>query len=682
MMEKLDRQTTDLTEKLVDKLAQLMPDIVTEAVDDAGNVVRSVDFDTLRENLTGSVAEGRRERYQFTWPGKAKARLEARTPTSKTMRPCPERSVDWDTTQNLYVEGDNFEALKIMRETYAGKVKLIYIDAPYNTGHDFIYDDDFAETSAEYAAGSGDYDEEGGRLVPNPESNGRFHSDWCSMMYPRLLLARDLLSADGAIFISIDDNEAANLQKICEEVFGAQCFVGNISWQRTYSPRNDSKGIPSEVEHLLVFSKMPNWNPKKLPRTDEMNAGYGSPDRDPHLWASGDAAAPGGADHQGMVFAIQHPFRGDLLYPPVGTHWRMGQSDLLRTMNEWAPYELREIDDSEERARVCGIAPLEVRQGVKAVMLTVPSDQGKQLAQERYDKGSWPILYFTSGGSGGIRRKRYLDESIGRTATNLWPYAEVGHTDEGKKELKAHFNGAIPFDTPKPVRLMDRILTIASDKNSIVLDFFSGSASMGEAVMRKNAEDGGTRRFVLVQIPEQASGAFDTLCDVGEERIRRVGVKVRAEMESVNAPLRLGEEPKAMPDLGFRVLRVGDSVLRDVHADPTSTGQASLLDLIDNMEEGATPFDLLFQVLPKFRIPYSARIEEREVDGRTVLDVEDGQLLACFDEDVSTATIEAIARSRPLYAVFRDASFADDSAVANLEELFKTFSPDTIRRVI
>ena len=302
MIEKIERRTPDLTDELVDKLAELMPDIVTEDLDAEGNVVRSVDFDTLRENLTGSVADGRRERYQFTWPGKAKARLEARTPTAKTMRPCPEKSVDWETTQNLYVEGDNLEALKIMRETYAGKVKLIYIDPPYNTGHDFIYDDDFAETHAEYAASSGEFDEEGGRLVANPESNGRFHSDWCSMMYPRLLLARDLLSPDGAIFISIDDGEAANLQKVCEEVFGAQCFVGNISWQRTYSPRNDAKGIPVEVEHLMVFSRQPNWIPGYLPRTESMNALYGSPDADSKLWASGDPAAPGAVTHQGMVY--------------------------------------------------------------------------------------------------------------------------------------------------------------------------------------------------------------------------------------------------------------------------------------------------------------------------------------------------------------------------------------------
>lgn len=675
-MNTIERHTPDLTQENIDKLAELFPDVVTEDIDVDGNVIRAIDFDALRDDLPGSVVEGRRERYQFTWPGKAKARLEARTPTSKTMRPCPEKSIDWDTTENLYIEGDNLEALKIMRETYAGKVKLIYIDPPYNTGHDFIYDDDFGQTNVEYASGSGDYDEEGGRLVSNPESNGRFHSDWCSMMYPRLLLARDLLSPDGAIFISIDDNEAANLQKICEEVFGAQCFVGNISWQRTYSPRNDAKGIPVEVEHLMVFSRQPNWIPGYLPRTESMNALYGSPDADSKLWASGDPAAPGAVTHQGMVYGIQHPFTGEIMYPPTGSCWRIGQPGLLSIMCQWAPYELRDLDDAQQRADICGIKAEEVRAGIKGVMLSVPLDEAKALARARYDEGSWPLLYFTQGGKGGMRRKRYLDENVGRVATNLWPHSEVGHTDEAKKGLKRLFGGTIPFDTPKPVRLMDRILTIASDKDSIVLDFFSGSASMGEAVMRKNAEDGGKRRFVLVQLPEQASGNYTTLCDVGEERLRRV----RADIAPKDDQLRL--DTNNVSDLGFRVLRIDGSALRIVDANPASTTQASLLDLIDNLEEGAGPLDLLFQVLPKFRIPYSCKIEEREVDGRTVLDVNGGQLLACFDEDVSTATVEAIAKARPVYAVFRDSSFADDSAVANLEELFKTFSPDTIYRVI
>lgn len=681
-MEKISRETPDLTQENIAKIAALFPDVVTETKDADGNVTLAVDFDALRDDLSGDVVDGPRERYQFTWPGKREAKLEARRPTKKTMRPCPEKSKDWDTTENLYIEGDNLEALKIMRETYAGKVKLIYIDPPYNTGHDFVYDDDFSKTRAEYDAESGDYDEEGGRLVANPESNGRFHSDWCSMMYPRLMLARDLLSEDGAIFISIDDNESKNLRAICDEVFGAACFVGDVIWQKTYSPRNDSKGIPTVAEHILIYCRVSGWIPQRLPRTEAMNAGYGSPDGDSLLWSSGDPAAPGAVTHQGMVYGIQHPFTGKIFYPPTSSCWRVGQPGLLDILCQWAPYELRDLHDEEERAKVCGISPREVRPGIKAIVLSVPVEEAAKIARNRYEEGSWPLMYFTGGGTGGMRRKRYLDESQGRVCDNLWLHEEVGHTDEAKKGLKKLFDGSAPFDTPKPVRLLDRILTIASDKDSIVLDFFSGSATTAEAAMRKNAEDGGNRRFVLVQLPEEASGGWGNLCNVGEERIRRAGEKIRAEVDTANEQLELGAEPRSVPDIGFRVLRVDDSCLKDEHAMPEQYEQASLDLFTDNSAEDALPLDLLFQVLPAFRIEYSAKIVEREIGGKTCFDVNDGQLIACFDEDVDTVALEAIAKERPLYAVFRDACFSNDAAVANLEELFKTFSSDTIRKVI
>ena len=655
---------------------------MTEATDDEGNVRLTVDFDALRDDLSGEVVDGPRERYQFTWPGKREAKLEARRPTKKTMRPCPEKSKDWDTTQNLYVEGDNLEALKIMRETYAGRVKLIYIDPPYNTGHDFVYDDDFSKTRAEYDAESGDYDEEGGRLVANPESNGRFHSDWCSMMYPRLLLARDMLSDDGAIFISIDDNESKNLRAICDEVFGGACFVGDIAWQKTYSPRNDSKGIPAEVEHVLAYSRHPEWIPGRLPRTADMDDRYSSPDGDPRSWKAGDASAPGAATHQGMVYAIQHPLTGELLYPPNGRCRPFGGYSMLNLMSEWAEYEWVDIHDEERRAQICNIPVGEVRQGVKALMLKSPCEKTFKESRARYDGGNWPLLYFTSGGNGGMACKRYLDEMDGRMPTNLWPYSEVGHTDEAKKHLKALFDGSAPFDTPKPVRLLDRILTIASDKDSLVLDFFSGSATTAEAVMRKNAEDGGNRRFVLVQLPEEVSGSWANLCNVGEERIRRAGAKIATEIEEANKQLELGADPKSVPDVGFRVLSVDDSCIKDERVRPAEYDQAQLDLFADNAVEGAEPLDLLFQVLPAFRIPYSANIVERELGGKACLDVNDGQLIACFDVNVDTEALEAIARERPLYAVFRDAFFSNDAAVANLEELFKTFSPDTVRKVI
>lgn len=681
-MDKISRETPDLTQENIAKIAALFPDVMTEAADADGNVRLAIDFDALRDDLSGEVVDGPRERYQFTWPGKREAKLEARRPIKKTMRPCPEKSKDWDTTENLYIEGDNLEALKIMRETYAGKVKLIYIDPPYNTGHDFVYDDDFSQTRAEYDAQSGDYNKEGGRLVANPESNGRFHSDWCSMMYPRLMLARDMLCDDGAIFISIDDNESKNLRAICDEVFGAACFVGDVIWQKTYSPRNDSKGIPTVAEHILVYCRVSGWIPQRLPRTEAMNAGYGSPDGDSLLWSSDNPAAPGAVTHQGMVYGIQHPFTGKIFYPPTSSCWRVGQPGLLDILCQWAPYELRDLHDEEERAKVCGISPKEVRPGVKAIVLSVPIEEAAKIARKRYEEGSWPLMYFTGGGTGGMRRKRYLDESQGRVCDNLWLHEEVGHTDEAKKGLKKLFEGSAPFDTPKPVRLLDRILTIACDKDSLVLDFFSGSATTAEAVMRKNAEDGGNRRFILVQLPEETSGGWGNLCNVGEERIRRAGEKIRAEGDKANEQLELGAEPKPVPDIGFRVLRVDESCLKDEYAAPDQYDQAQLDLFADNAAEGAAPLDLLFQVLPAFRIEYSAKIFERVLGGKTCFDVNDGQLIACFDEDVDTAALEAIAKERPLYAVFRDACFSNDAAVANLEELFKTFSPDTIRKVI
>ena len=679
-MEKINPATTDITQENIERLIELFPSVATETRDEEGNAHRSVDLDALLE-LIGDVAEGQRERYQFTWPGKRAAKEEARRIIDKTLRPERERSVNWDDTQNLYIEGDNLDALKILRSTYAGKIKLIYIDPPYNTGHDFIYDDDFAQTRAEYDTESGDFDEEGGRLVANLEGNGRFHSDWCSMMYPRLLLARDLLSSDGAIFISIDDNESKNLRAICDEVFGAGCFAGDIAWQRTYSPRNDSLGIPSEVEHILVFSKQPGWTPGRLPRTAEMDGRYDTPDNDPTPWSSGDAAAPGAATHHGMVYAIQHPITGELLYPSNGRHWTFGQSQMLEIMSEWADYELRSIDDADRRAQICGCAVGDI-EPIQGILLRDDSDQTHAAARERYAQGNWPRLYFTSNGNGGIRCKRYLNAVEGKLPTNLWPYADVGHSDEAKKGLKKLFDGAAPFDTPKPVRLMDRILQIGGSDDSLVLDFFSGSASMAHAVMQKNAEDAGNRRFILVQIPEETTGEYANLCEIGEERIRRAGAKIVAEVEEANRQLKIGEDPKPVPDVGFRVLRIDSSNFTDTYATPDAYDQGQLNLFEDNVKPDRRDLALLFQVLPTLRIPYSVTIEEIEICGKRAFDVNYGQLVACFDTEVGTDCIEQIAKMRPIYAVFRDASMADDATEANFEELFKTFSPDTVRRVI
>ena len=681
MVERIKPGTPDGTEENVERIAELFPEVVTEVEDADGNLERVVDFDALRD-LLGDVAEVQRERYQFTWPGKAAAKAEARKPIWKTMRPEPVKSVDWDTTRNLYIEGDNLDALKLLKETYAGQVKLIYIDPPYNTGHDFVYDDDFAQTHEEYDAESGDFDEDGGRLVANPESNGRFHSDWCSMIYPRLVLGRDLLSADGAIFISIDDNESANLRKICDEAFGTGCFVGDIAWQRTYSIRNDSKGIPTEVEHILCYSKQVDWQPGKLPRTDAMNSKYSNPDGDKSAWRTDNAFAPGAATHQGMVYAIQHPFTGEYLYPAIGSCWRYQQDIMLSYMNLWCPYELRDLCDSDKRAAICKVGIDDVKPGIKGIVLSKGLEESKEIATKVLNNGPWPRFFFTRSGMGGIARKTYLDDVGGRLPTNFWPFSEVGHTDEAKKQLQKLFDGSAPFDTPKPVRLLDRILTIASDKDSLVLDFFSGSATTAEAVMRKNAEDGGSRRFILVQLPEKTSDKWGNLCNVGEERIRRAGVKIRAEIEEANRQLKLGEEPRPVPDIGFRVLRIDSSNMEDTYRTPGDTSQMDLLSLADNVKFDRSAEDLLFEVLPKFRIPYSAKIEKRSLGGRECFLVDGNRLVACFDTEVGTDTIEEMARLEPDYAVMRDASMRDDATQANFEELFKTYSPDTVRRVI
>lgn len=680
MVERIKPGTLDGTEENVERMAELFPEVVTEVEDAEGNLEHVVDFDALRD-LLGDVAEGQRERYQFTWPGKAAAKAEARRPIWKTMRPEPERSADWDTTQNLYIEGDNLDALKLLKETYAGQVKLIYIDPPYNTGHDFVYDDDFAQTHEEYDAESGDFDEDGGRLVANPDSNGRFHSDWCSMIYPRLVLARDLLSADGAIFISIDDNESANLRKICDEVFGAGCFVANITWQNNTSPRNDAKGIPYITDNILIYGSLTGWQPNNLPRTEDMNARYESPDNDPRPWTSSPYHAPGARSHRTMVYAVQHPFTGELIYPPSGRHWTREQTKVLAEMSEWARYELRDINDVERRASICGLSPNSMPI-VNAVMLADSLDISRDSARKRMEAGNWPEFYFTGGGSGGLRIKKHLDFSRGKVPATLWTSDEVGTNTEATNALKGLFDSRSPFSAPKPVRLINRILTIGSEADSLVLDFFSGSATTAEAVMRKNAEDGGERRFVLVQLPEETSDSWGNLCNIGEERIRRAGKRIAAEVEEANRQLKLGEEPKPVPDIGFRVLRIDSSNMEDTYRTPGETDQMDLLALADNVKLDRTPEDLLFEVLPKFRIPYSARIEKRELGGRECFLVDGNRLVACFDTEVGTETIEEMARLEPDYAVMRDASMRDDATQANFEELFKTYSPDTVRRVI
>lgn len=628
MVERIKPGTLDGTEENVERMAELFPEVVTEVEDAEGNLEQVVDFDALRD-LLGDVAEGQRERYQFTWPGKAAAKAEARKPIWKTMRPEPERSVDWDTTKNLYIEGDNLDALKLLKEIYAGQVKLIYIDPPYNTGHDFVYDDDYRQTHEEYDAGSADFDEDGGRLVANPDSNGRFHSDWCSMIYPRLVLARDLLSADGAIFISIDDNESANLRKICDEVFGAGNFLAIFTWEKRITRENRRR---ISVAHDYVICYLKDFNSETavglLDMDDEALARYSNPDNDSRgPWTSVSTTAQAGHATASQFYKFTAP-SGKIFEPSPGNSWR------------YTSKRLKEL-----------------------------------VADNR--------IWFGSDGTNFPRYKKFLSEGRqGLTPSTLIKADEVGTTDNAKKELMSLFDGDVPFDTPKPIRLIDRILSIGSVSDSLVLDFFSGSATTAEAVMRKNADDGGTRRFILVQLPEEVSGGWGNLCNVGEERIRRAGKKIAAEVEESNRQLKLGEEPKKVPDIGFRVLRIDSSNMEDTYRTPGETDQMDLLSLADNVKLDRTPEDLLFEVLPKFRIPYSARIEKRELGGRECFLVDGNRLVACFDTEVGTETIEEMAKLEPDYAVMRDASMRDDATQANFEELFKTYSPDTVRRVI
>jgi adenine-specific DNA-methyltransferase len=679
-IEKIAKETPDLTEENVQKLIELFPDVATEVRDPVtGEVVKGVNPEALLDRIGKTAGGGypvARERYQFTWPGKRAAKAEARTPIAKTLRPVQQRSKNWDETKNLYIEGDNLDALKILRETYAGKIKMIYIDPPYNTGHDFIYKDDFAKTVDADKAESGDYDEDGGRLVANPESNGRFHSDWCSMMYSRLLLAKDLLTSDGVIFISIDDNESAGLRFICDEVFGSLCFVGDVSWQRTYSPRNDSQGLVNEVEHIIVYSKNPGWQPKTLSRTAQMDAKYKNPDKDYIEWTSSDPFAPNAVTHQGMVYAVQHPFTGAMIYPTNGRCWSFEQPQMLQYMNGWCEYELKDIDDAEQRAKVCGIASSEVRAGVKALVLIKPLDVSKAEAQVVYDRGHWPRFYFTRGGQGGIRRKTYLDSVGGKLPTNLWPYSEVGHTDEAKKEIKALFDGQPPFDTPKPVRLITRMLNIATDKDSLILDFFSGSSTTAHAVIAKNADDHGARRFILVQLPERTSGDYTDICEVGEDRIRRAGEKIRSNIETTNQQPNLDGKQQAVPDIGFRVLRIESSNYKDVRLTPDQFTQDDLDASIENEKQGRTPLDLLFEALPSFQLEYSSSIATltgEPFDGYTVFSVNDGQLLACFDANIPESLVRAMANHdpRPSYVVVAEKSLPNSAARTNFEEIFK-----------
>ena len=613
----------------IDAIAALFPNAVTEVLRD-GKTERAIDFDMLRQELSDSIVEGREERYQFTWPDKRKAVLAANAPITSTLRPVVADSVGKDGTpggvdsENLYIEGDNLEVLKLLQETYLGKVKMIYIDPPYNTGNDFVYEDDFAQSAAEYLAGSGQYDEAGNRMVTNTESNGRFHTDWLNMIYPRLKLAKDLLEEDGVIFISIDENEVKNLMAVCDEIFGADAHFATFVWQKKYGPANDAKGVSSTHEYILLYGKGGNgWIPGLMSRNQEQLKAYKNPDNDPRgLWRASDLSAR--TYSKACDYIIVGP-TGIKFSPPASRSW------------------------------------------------IVNPDRYQELLEDNR-------ITFGVDGTGRPMQKKFLSEVKAGITPETWlPRDKGGDNKSARYELKEIFPENL-FDTPKPSKLilyLEKIAGLMTD--SIVLDFFSGSATTAHAVMQLNAEDGGHRKFILVQLPEKTDekseafkAGYPNICEIGKERIRRAGRKIREEA---------GEEAVGQ-DFGFRCLRLDSSNMEDVYYEPEKLGQQDLFSQVDNVKQGRTAEDLLFQVMLDMGIPLSSKISERDIAGKKVFDVGEGFLLACFDSAVTEEVVTEIAKQKPQYAVLRDSSMANDSVATNFEQIFASYSPETERKVL
>ena len=628
-MDNLKMHSLDGVQRNIDLIGKLFPNAITE-VKRNGKVEHAIDFDVLRQELSDSIVEGREERYQFTWPDKKKAMLAANAPITATLRPVVTDSVGKDGTpggfdsENLYIEGDNLEVLKLLQETYLGKIKMIYIDPPYNTGNDFVYEDDFAQSTDEYLANSGQFDEEGNRMVQNTESNGRFHTDWLNMIYPRLKLAKDLLSDDGVIFISMDDHEQENIKKICDEIFGEANFLAQVIWERAYSPVNLKKHFSESHDYIICYAKnVESCVCNGLPRSAEANDRYSNPDNDPRgAWTSGDLSV--GPRIESRVYEITVP-SGRKVLPPSGYCWRLDE---------------------------------------------------KTFQQYRKDNRIW----FGEGGDNVPRIKRFLsDVKQGITPMTIWKYTEVGHSQDAAQKLKKLFDGKAFFDYPKSVELIKRCLQLYTDNNCYVLDFFSGSATTAHAVMQLNAEDGGRRKFIMVQLPEATDekseaykAGYKNICEIGKERIRRAGKKIKEDSPLTTQDL----------DTGFRVLKCDTSNMKEVYYNPAEYEASLFSRLEDNIKEDRTPEDLLFQVMLDLGVLLSGKIEETTIAGKKVFNVEDNYLIACFDSDVTEDTIKAIAKQKPYYFVMRDSSMANDSVATNFDQIFATYSPDTVRKVL
>lgn len=640
-METLKMHSLDGVQRNIELIGELFPNAITEVKRD-GKVEHAIDFDVLRQELSDSIVEGLEERYQFTWPDKKKAMLAANAPITATLRPVVTDSVGKDGTpggfdsENLYIEGDNLEVLKLLQETYLGKVKMIYIDPPYNTGNDFVYEDDFAQSADEYMENSGQYDEEGNRLVTNTESNGRFHTDWLNMIYPRLKIAKDLLADDGVVFISIDDSEQGNLKKICDDIFGECNFVNTVIWEKRYSPQNAVQWFSENHDFILVYAKNKMiWHPQLLERTDEMNARYTNRDNDPRgPWKAVDSTAQGGHGTKSQFYVLKAP---------------NGKEHHLTSGRCWLYTE-------------------------------------KVMAEMIADNRIW----FGENGNNVPAIKRFLTEvKQGVACQTIWKYEDVGHSQDGKKELKALFPETVPFDTPKPTKLLERMLKITSEPDFICLDFFSGSATTAHAVMKLNAEDGGHRKFIMVQLPEKTDekseaykAGYKNICEIGKERIRRAGKQILSVGGGQLSFSETQPDQSAPIDIGFRCLRLDSSNMENVYYTPEETQQQDLFSLVDNVKPDRTPEDLLFQVMLDLGVLLSSTIEVKEIAGKKVFNVADGFLLACFDHDVTEETVKAIAQMKPYYAVFRDSSMANDSVATNFDQIFETYSPETVRKVL
>lgn len=619
-MDKLKMHSPNLTDENVAKIRDIFPGCVTEATDDTGKLRLMVDFDQLRQELSDHIVDGGQERYRLDWPGKREALVTANAPIAKTLRPVRDESVEFDSTRNLFIEGDNLEALKLLQETFLGKVKLIYIDPPYNTGRDFVYDDDFSENAESFFERSQQKSEIGDRLVANLDSNGRFHSDWLTMMYSRINLAKKLLRDDGIILISIDDGEVSNLRKICDEIFGEEQFAAQIIWKKRNTPPND-KLIGTQHDYILAYVRKEFTGIKLRPRSDDQVSRYKNPDGHPKgPWVAGDLTAnvKGGRFAQTLYYGIVNPNTGKEFFPPNNGNWRFNKDKIARLV------------ESNE-------------------------------------------IYFGADGSSSPKLKRFLcDVKEGTTWTTLWDFAPLNTS--GSNEMGEIFGNSVLFENPKPVGLIEYIVELGAASGDLVLDFFAGASTTAHAVMKKNSEDGGSRRFIMVQLPEATSetseafkAGFVSIADVSKDRIRRVGQTI----------LKQKCHSDWNRDVGFRVLKVDTSNMRDVYYRPDTLGQQDLLDSVENTKLDRTPEDLLFQVLIDWGVDLTLPIRRETIHGKTVFFVDDNALVACFDTGVTEELVKALAGCEPLRVVFRDNGFVSDAVKINVEQIFRQLSPNT-----